>query len=91
VTLHLRDPEWVTGSDFSPDRRVVVVRTYTDAYEWRVHHGRVHQAMRRKPTHIALPSQPQGEAICYTRAGHDLLVSSEDPAGTSPPVYLIPR
>jgi hypothetical protein len=89
VELHLRDPEWVTGSDISPDRRRVVVRTYTDAYEWRVHQGRVGRAMHRKPTHVALPSQPQGEAIGYTRAGHDLLVSSEDPAGTSPPVYLV--
>jgi hypothetical protein len=79
----------VTGADISADGRRVVVRTYGDAYEWTVHHHRIARAMAGTPRVVDLPAQPQGESIGYTRSGHALLVSSEDPAGSRPPVYLV--
>lgn len=82
-------PRLVTGADISPDGRFVVVRTYGDAYEWSVTDGDVAAAMSGPPRRIDLPAQPQGESIAYTRSGEGLLVSSEDPLHTSPPVYLV--
>ena len=55
-----------------------------------MHNGNIAAAMAGQPRHISLPAQPQGEAIGYTRTGNDLLISSEDPTNSSPPVYLIP-
>lgn len=64
-----------TGADLSRDGRFLVVRTYTDAYVWRVGNGGLSGALRAKPTRIALPYQPQGEGICFD--GDHLLIDSE--------------
>lgn len=77
----------VTGA--STDGTVLAVRTYTDAYLWRVVAGTgtagVRQALRVKPRVLALPAQPQGEGI----AVHDgrLIMTSEK---TGSGVYSVP-
>jgi hypothetical protein len=58
----------VTGATLSPDGKKVLVRTYTDAYEWDVA-GAVPAALQGKPRHTALPDEAAGEAITYTSDG----------------------
>ena len=73
-----------TGATMSRDGRWFVVRTYTDAYAWRVRGDDVAAALRAAPTHVALPRQPQGEGICID--GTRLLLDSE---GTGTPVLAV--
>jgi len=70
-----------TGGDFSPDGGRVVIRTYTDAYEWEVRDGDLAAAFKTKPAPIALPNVPLGEAIAYRRNGRALLTSTEGARG----------
>ncbi len=77
----------VTGA--STDGTVLAVRTYTDAYLWRLAAGSrtaaVQAALRAEPRVLALPAQPQGEGV----AVHDgrLIVTSEK---TRSGVYSVP-
>ncbi len=75
-----------TGGDISPSGDRVVVRTYTDGWEWKIPKGDVAAAFDGAPTRIPLPSTQQGEAISYTRNGRSLLTSSE---GVNAPVHLL--
>jgi hypothetical protein len=83
------DPGVITGGDISPDGKRLVLRTYTEAFEWRIPDGDLGAALAETPTRIALPETPQGEAIAYTRRGDALITTSENPGGTNPPVYKI--
>lgn len=74
-----------TGADLSRDGRVLVVRTYTDAYFWQVRAGNVAAALRTRPVRMPLPRQPQGEGICL-RADR-VLIDSEH-VGSA--VYSLP-
>jgi hypothetical protein len=74
-----------TGASMSPDGSVLVVRTYTDAYFWRVNRGDLASAIKRAPIQIALPRQPLGEGIAIR--GGEVLIDSEQ-VGTG--VYAIP-
>jgi hypothetical protein len=74
-----------TGADISRDGSLLTVRTYTDAYVWRIRDGDVAAAVRTKPVRLALPEQPQGEGIAF--AGSRLLVDSEQ-VGSA--VYSVP-
>lgn len=79
----------VTGAAQSPDRTKVVVRTYSDAYEFDVSGGDVVAALTRgQPRITPLPQEPQGEAIAYTPDGSAFLTLSEKPAGGKNPVLL---
>lgn len=64
-----------TGASISSDGRLLVLRTYADAYVWRLRDADVAMALRRPPVRAALPEQRQGEGVCV-RAGR-LLLSSE--------------
>lgn len=64
-----------TGASISPDGRLLVVRTYTDAYVWTVRHDDVAAALRRPPAHVTLPLQQQGEGVCFD--GRSLVLDSE--------------
>jgi hypothetical protein len=64
-----------TGAALSKDGSVLAVRTYTDAYLWRVGHGGVAAAVHARPVRVALPAQPQGEGITFE--GDRLLIDSE--------------
>ena len=64
-----------TSAAISRDGTLLAVRTYTDAYVWRVRDGDVAAALRTKPARIALPAQPQGEGVAFD--GGRLLIDSE--------------
>jgi hypothetical protein len=69
----------VTGGANSPDGRRVVLRTYTDAYEWDVPDGDVMNAITTGTPRITpLPNEPRGESIAYTRDGASLLTLSDN-------------
>lgn len=68
----------VTGAALSPDGRRVVIRTYTDAYEWDVSDGDIAKGMTaEEPRRTPLPGEPQGEAITFTADGAGYLTTSE--------------
>ena len=90
VVVGRGEGELITGGDIAPDGTRVVLRTYESAYEWTIVGGDVPEAFRREPKLVELPAQPQGEAIAFTNDG-DLVVTSEDPFGTHPPVYRVRR
>jgi hypothetical protein len=76
-----------TSGDIAPDGTALVVRTYMDAYEWKLT-GDVAAAFRRAPAHVPVPLTSQAEAIAYGRGAASLLTSSE---GTSAPVHELLR
>ncbi len=67
----------VTGGAVAPGGDKVVLRTYSDAYEWDVANGDVVAALRNKPRVTPLPDEPFGEAIAYTPDGKDFLTVSD--------------
>jgi hypothetical protein len=77
-----------TGAALSRGGTLLAVRTYTDAYVWRVAGSNVAAAIKTKPVRLALPAQPQGEGITFD--GARLLIDSE---GTGSAVYAraVPR
>ena len=75
-----------TAACFGNDGRTLVLRTYTDAYIWRLANGDVAAALTHRPNGgFQLPTQPQGEAI--TIAGDQLVIASEE---VGSPVYAVP-
>lgn len=77
-----------TGGDVAPDGSRVVVRTYTDAYEWEVGEGGVLDALTLTAPYARTPLPPttQGEAIGYGADSRTLWVSSE---GAGAPVHRL--
>jgi hypothetical protein len=74
-----------TGAALSPDGTTLVVRTYSDAYFWRVGAGGVAAALTVAPVRIPLPDQPQGEGITFD--GARVLIDSEH---VDTAVYAVP-
>lgn len=73
----------LTGGATSADGRKVALRTYADAFEIAVTDGDVVAALTTgTATAVALPDEPQGEALTYARDGSSLVTASEgaDPA-----------
>jgi hypothetical protein len=67
----------VTGAAQSPDRKRVVLRTYSDAYEWNVPDGDVVKAITTgEPRVTALAGEAQGEGIAYSSDGKSFLTCS---------------
>lgn len=66
-----------TGGAVSADGRLLALRTYTDAYVWPLTGSDVAGALAGKPTRIALPEAPQGEAIAFFPDNRHLVVGSE--------------
>lgn len=82
----LAGQNWVTGAAKSPDGKKVVIRTYSDAYEWDVTNGDVISAItKNKPRITPLPDDTQGEAITYTSDGSSFLTVSNTSDAT--PIY----
>ena len=74
----------ITGAATPPDRRRVVLRTYTAAYEWDVPNGDVVTAVTNgTPRVTQLPDEPQGEAIAYTPDGKAFLTVSDERGPTT--------
>lgn len=78
----------VTGGDVSADGERVVVRTYTDAYEWTVTGGDLAGAFAGSPSRTSLPATDQGEAISYDSDGRSWITTSE---GAGAVVHRIAR
>lgn len=78
-----------TGGEFSPDGAWIVVRTYaTTAFIWpRDRSATVDDAFAGDPCPVTLPTEVQGEAICFDTEG-DALISTSERA--SPPIYRVP-
>jgi hypothetical protein len=80
----------ITGGATAPDGSKVVLRTYSDAFEWDVSNGDVIGALTRgRPRSTPLPGEPRGEAITYSPDGGSFLTVSEvadQPAGTRPEI-----
>ncbi|MCW5936317.1 MAG: hypothetical protein KIT11_03300 [Fimbriimonadaceae bacterium] len=76
--------KYVTAGDISPDRKSVVLRTYSGALVFEP--GTVFRDWWREvPKTVAMPVMSQSEAICFTSDGRGLLVTSE---GNPCPVFL---
>src|SRR5205814_5655822 len=68
----------VSGAATSPDGKKVVLRTYSDAYEWTVPNGDVVSAITTGTPRITpLPGEPLGEAITYSKDGANFLTVSD--------------
>lgn len=76
-----------TGGEIAPRADRVVVRTYTDAWEWTVSDGDVAAAFSGEPIRVVIPPTMQGEAIAYARGGRSLVTTSE---GVDAPVHIVP-
>ncbi|GAA1819365.1 hypothetical protein GCM10009682_44920 [Luedemannella flava] len=80
----------VTGAAFAPDARHVVIRTYSDAYEFLAPNGDIVKAITTgTPTITPLPDEPQGEAIAYARDGKNFLTVSDAAEPTPLLAYAI--
>lgn len=77
----------VTGGSVSADGRLVVLRTYTDAYVWSAPDGDVEAALAGNPRRIPLPATAQGEAVAFSPDGRSLLTTTE---GLPGPVHEVP-
>lgn len=74
-----------TGGAVSHDGSVVALRTYTDAYLYPLSDDGVPAALRATPLRVALPNEPQGEAVAFAPDG-TLLSASEG----REPVRVVP-
>ncbi len=73
----------VTGAAASADGRVVALRSYTDAWLYRVPaDGDLVAALTGRPVRVPLPGEPQGEAIAFEPSG--TLVSGSETRGGAP-------
>ncbi len=77
----------VSGGAVDPAGRFVVLRDGQSAYLYRVARGGIAAALRRRPTRVPLPAQPQGEGITVSRDGAALVSNSE---GAHQPFWRIP-
>ncbi|OLF16880.1 esterase-like activity of phytase family protein [Actinophytocola xanthii] len=75
----------VTGGATSRDGQVIALRTYTDAYLWRVEGTDVMGALNGDAVRVPLPNEAQGEAIAFEPDG--TLVSASENVGE--PVRLV--
>ncbi|MEU5908203.1 hypothetical protein ABZ780_27990 [Micromonospora sp. NPDC047467] len=84
----------ITGGATAPDGRRVALRSYADAFEYDVPDGDLVAALTTgTPRIVALPDEPQGESITYSRDGRSLLTVSESasqPPGTRPTILRYP-
>jgi hypothetical protein len=79
----------VTGGATSADGAVVALRTYTDAWLYRVPpSGDVVAALQGTPLQVPLPDEPQGEAIAFLADG--TLLSGSETRGRSGRLRAVP-
>ena len=73
-----------TGGAFSPDGKRLVLRTYTDAFEWRIPGDGLAGIARVLPRWIEVPDVAMGESITYSPTGDRCYTSAE---GKHAPVH----
>jgi len=82
--------EWltklVTGADFSPDGRKLVVTTYSDLSEFPLGRAFDFGSLRLVPLKENLPPQRQCEAVCYSLDGKMIYSTGE---GKNRPVWEV--
>lgn len=77
----------ITGAASSPDGARVVIRTYSDAYEFDVQGGDVVKAITSgKPRITPLPNEARGEAITYSSDGKLYVTASDVPSDVRAPI-----
>jgi hypothetical protein len=77
----------ITGAASSPDGTRVVIRTYSDAYEFDVQGGDVIKAITTgKPRITPLPNEARGEAITYSTDGKQYITGSDVPSDVRAPI-----
>ena len=82
---------WAVGGDVAPDRDRVVIRTYSDAFEWQIpptkpgeEPASIAEVLTTTvPARFPLIYERQGEAIAYSRDGTFLMTTCEDAGCTS--------
>jgi hypothetical protein len=80
----------VTGGANSPDGTRVVLRTFSDAYEWKVRNGDVVTAITKTtPLITPLANEEQGTSIAYSRDGKYFLTVS-NVSVTTPILRYVP-
>jgi hypothetical protein len=78
-----------TGGAVSPDGTHAVLRTFTDAYQWKVAGGDVAKSIvSSKPVRTPLPNEPSGEAITYSADGGSFLTVSNTSGTSAAPTIL---
>lgn len=68
----------VTAADLHPTEERLVLRVYSGIFEYDLS-GNIASDLEQVPALVAIPSEPQGEAIAYSFAGDSILSISEDP------------
>lgn len=76
-----------SGGAFSPTGDRLVVRNGDTAFVWWIDGGDVVASLGKQPIRVPLPTQRQGEGVCFTPDGHSLLINSE---GIAQPMWLVP-
>lgn len=79
----------VTGAAATADGTVVALRSYTDAWLYPAPDGDPVAALTGAPTRVALPAEPQGEAIAFAEDG-TLLSGSERRRGEPGLIRAVP-
>ena len=71
-------PSNVTGMDFSPDGKRLIIRNYLNAHLYsRVDESWETVIKTTIPNVVVLPIQRQGEAVCFTEDSQSLILTSE--------------
>lgn len=66
---------FATGGEVDPINKRVVVRTYTHAYIWQS--DNLTNWHKKTPLQIELPTEKQGEAVCFDHTWNRLITTSE--------------
>lgn len=79
----------VTGGAVAPDGSVAVLRTYWQVFLYPLDGTDLASALTVRPTVLAAPAEPQGEAVAVDGTG-DLLLLSEWAGGAGQPLWSTP-
>lgn len=75
----------ITAADMRADGRMLMLRCYVDAWLWTLPTSATPLAghlVKQQPTRLRLAAEPQGEAACFSAAGHAILTVSEGMGAT---------
>ena len=77
------------GGAISPSGREILLKTYDDIFYWERQQGELLSAtLQREATALPYSGEPQGEAICWDKAGSGFYTLSE---GVKQPLYYYSR
>ena len=77
-TLSIND---VTAAAFSPDGKEIMVKTYSNIYQWKLKMGTgIINGLAQTPVNISYQFEPLGEAICFKNDNSGFFTLSERPS-----------